>query len=65
MPSPVTPSLSQITVLHGVTFNILKPVSLVSEWTAKNKRMWENHAYGKVIYFELFEENCMEIIATR
>jgi hypothetical protein len=65
MQSPVTPSLSQMTISHGVTFNVLKRLFLVSEWTAKNKRMWENHAYGKVIYFELFGENCMEIIITR
>jgi hypothetical protein len=26
--------------------------------------MWENVSCGKVIYFELFVENCMEIITT-
>jgi hypothetical protein len=26
--------------------------------------MWENDRWGKVIYFELFEENCMKIIST-
>jgi hypothetical protein len=51
MQSPVTPSLSQITISHGVTFNVLKPLFLVSEWTAKSKQMWENNACEKVIYF--------------
>jgi hypothetical protein len=41
----------------------VKPLSVVSERTMKNKqRMWENTSCGKVIYLKLFGENCMKII---
>jgi hypothetical protein len=41
----------------------VKPVSIVSEKTAKNKRwMQEKDSCGKVIYFELTGKNCMKII---
>jgi hypothetical protein len=42
-------------------FNTVKPLSIVSE-RSKNKQMQENVRYGKVIYFELFGENCMKIV---
>jgi hypothetical protein len=46
-------------------FNIVKPLSIISEGTAKNKRwMPENDSFGKVIYFELRGENCMKIMTT-
>jgi hypothetical protein len=42
----------------------VKPLSIVSEKTVKNKQMWENERSRKVIYFELFGENCIKIITT-
>jgi hypothetical protein len=45
-------------VVINVTFNTVKPLS-VSEGSAK-----KNNKRGKVIYFELFGENCMKIITT-
>jgi hypothetical protein len=48
----------------NLLFNTFKPLSIVSERTVKNKRLQEDDRCGKVIYFELFGENCMEIIAT-
>jgi hypothetical protein len=60
MKSPVTPSLSQITmsrsrVVVNVVFNVV--ISIISDRTAKNKRMRES-------YFYLSGENCMKIITT-
>jgi hypothetical protein len=46
-------------------FNAVKPLSIVSKSTAENKRpMQKTDSRGKVIYFELFEENCIKIITT-
>jgi hypothetical protein len=69
MQSPIPPSLSQITisrrvVVINVMFNTLKPLSTVSERTAKKIRMRENDKYRKVVYFELPGVNCMKMITT-
>jgi hypothetical protein len=46
-------------------FNAVQPLSTISEEAVKNKqRMQENDSCGKVIYFELFGENCIKIITT-
>jgi hypothetical protein len=68
MQLPATTSLSNYhfmwcSVVINVIINTAKPLSIVSERTAKNKRqMWENDRGRKVIYLELFGENCMQII---
>jgi hypothetical protein len=48
-------------VVINVTFNTVKPLSIISERTMKNKQwMPENNVCGEVIYFELFEKNCTD-----
>jgi hypothetical protein len=60
------PSLSQITISHGIVinviFNTVIPLLITSEGPTENKRMWENYSYRKVIYFKLFGENCVKIM---
>jgi hypothetical protein len=52
-------------VVVSVMFNTLTAPTIVSERTAKNKKKTnEGKRCGKAIYFELFGENCMEIIIT-
>jgi hypothetical protein len=51
-------------VVINVMFNALKPLPSISKRPTKNKQMRENDGGGKVTYFKLFGENCMEIITT-
>jgi hypothetical protein len=51
-------------VVINLDFNTVKPLAIVSEGSAINKRMRKNDSCGKVIYLELFGENCMKVINT-
>jgi hypothetical protein len=39
-------------------------LSIISETTAKNRRLWENDSCRKVIYLKLYREKCLKIITT-
>jgi hypothetical protein len=51
-------------VVISLDFKTLKPLAIVSEGSAINERMRKNDSCGKVIYLELFGENCMKVINT-
>jgi hypothetical protein len=60
MELPVTSSVTDYhftwcNAVINVMFNPVKPLSIISERTAKNKQLlWENNRCGKVICFQLF-----------
>jgi hypothetical protein len=51
-----------ITITKNMISNTVKPLSIFSEGTIKNKQMRENGTCGKVICFKLFGENGMKIM---
>jgi hypothetical protein len=57
--------LTWCSVVINVIFNAVKPLSIISEGTAKNKQwLQENDSCGQVTYFKLCGENCFKIITT-
>jgi hypothetical protein len=47
-------------VVKNVMFNTVKLLSIIFEWTTKNKQMQENTRRKEVICFETFGGSCMK-----